>query len=124
MGLCLDSSISYTLPRLVGTNVAKELVYTGEILDAEEALELGILNHVYPDDAFEEEVIALTENIASGPTVALRHAGRLLDEGPTKSFESAVTDEWTAQAIVFETDDHEEGVRAFLDDREPGLEGR
>lgn len=124
VGLNLDSGVSYTLPRMVGTNIAKKLVYTGEILEASDALELGLLNDVYPDESFDEEVDALVQEIASGPTIALRHAKRLLDEGSTKSFDQAITDEWTAQAIVFETEDHEEGVTAFLEDREPQFQGR
>ncbi len=124
VGLTIDSGTSYMLTRLVGTNTAKELVYTGDVIDAERAADLGIFNHVYADDAFEDEVAKLVDTIASGPTVAFRHAGRLIDEGLEKPLERAINDESTAQAICMDTRDHEEGVRAFLDDRDPDFEGR
>jgi 2-(1,2-epoxy-1,2-dihydrophenyl)acetyl-CoA isomerase len=124
VGLGPDSGVSYMLPRIVGTNVAKELVYTGRILDADEAADLGLFNHVYPTDDFESEVEALTSDIAAGPTVALRHAKRLLSSGPKKTFEEAVVDEWNAQATILDTADHREGIEAFLADREPDFAGR
>ena len=124
VGLTVDAGTSYLLPRLVGENVAKELVFTGEVVDAERALELGLVNHVYPDGEFEERVNEFVERVASGPTVALRHAKRLLGEGLEKPLERAMVDEATAQGIVFQTADHEEGVTAFLDGRQPEFTGR
>ncbi|GGL48376.1 enoyl-CoA hydratase/isomerase family protein [Halocalculus aciditolerans] len=124
VGLSVDAGTSYLLPRIVGENVAKELVYTGEILDADRALDLGLLNHVYPDDDFEDEAAAFVERVADGPTVAFRHAKRLIREGLDKSLQSAMTDEATAQGLVFETDDHREGVEAFLEQRDPDFDGR
>ena len=124
VGLTVDMGTSYLLPRVVGVNVAKELVYTGEVIDAERAADLGLFNHVYPDGDFEAEVDAMVDRIASGPTVALRHAKRLVQDGLEKDFDRAQRDEVTAQGIVFETRDHEEGVAAFLEDRPPEFEGR
>lgn len=124
VGLSVDAGTSYLLPRIVGENVAKELVFTGEILDADRSLELGLLNHVWPADEFEDRANEFVAQVASGPTVALRHAKRLIDGAFDTSIERAVADEATAQGIVFETDDHEEGVRAFLDRREPEFEGQ
>jgi enoyl-CoA hydratase/carnithine racemase len=123
VGLSVDAGTSYLLPRLVGENVAKELVFTGELVEADRALDLGLVNRVYPTEEFEARADAFVERIATGPTVALRHAKRLLGEGFDKSIERAMSDEATAQGIVFGTDDHEEGVRAFLEDREPEFEG-
>lgn len=124
VGLAPDSGVSYMLPRMVGTNVAKELVYTGEILDADRAEDLGLFNHVYPAESFDDDASELIEDIASGPTVALRNAKRLIADGVTKTFGEAVSDEWTAQGTVFQTDDHREGLEAFLEDRDPEFEGR
>jgi len=124
VGLSVDAGTSYLLPRLVGTNVAKELVYTGEIVPAERAGDLGLFNHVYADDQFESEVASMVETIASGPTVAYRHAGRLVQNGLEKPLSRCLKDEATAQGIVFDTEDHAEGVAAFLEDREPAFEGR
>ncbi|UPV72892.1 enoyl-CoA hydratase-related protein [Halorussus limi] len=124
VGLSIDAGTSYLLPRIVGENVAKELVFTGELVGAERALDLGLVNHVYPAEEFDERADEFVERVATGPTVALRHAKRLLGEGLDKSVQRAMTDEATAQGIVFETDDHEEGVQAFLDGRDPEFEGQ
>lgn len=124
VGLSVDAGTSYLLPRIVGENVAKELVLTGEIVDADRAHDLGLFNHVYPTDEFDELADDLVATIAEGPTVALRHAKRLVGEGLNKSLEEALIDEARAQGIVFETKDHAEGVRAFLEGRDPAFEGR
>lgn len=124
VGLAIDAGTSYLLPRIVGLNVAKELVYSGEFVEAERALDLGLYNHVYDSDEYEEKANELIERIASGPTVALRHSKRLLETGLQKSIEEALQDETANQGMIFETDDHREGVNAFLEDRDPEYEGR
>jgi enoyl-CoA hydratase/carnithine racemase len=124
VGLSIDGGTSYLLPRVVGVNKAKELVFTGEVLGADEAEELGLFNHVYDDESFEDEVAAMVERIASGPTVAFRHAKRLIQDGLEKSLPRAIEDEATAQGVVFDTYDHGEGVDAFIEDRDPEFEGR
>ena len=124
VGLTVDMGTSYLLPRVVGINVAKELVYTGEVVEAERAAALGLFNHVYPADEFESALAETVDRIAAGPTVALGHAKRLLEEGLGKSFAAAQRDEATAQGIVYGTDDHAEGVTAFLEDRPPAFEGQ
>ncbi|WP_224450038.1 enoyl-CoA hydratase/isomerase family protein [Haloprofundus salilacus] len=123
VGLAVDSGTSYLLPRIVGDNVAKELVFTGELLDADRALELGLVNHVYADEAFDERVDAFVEKIATGPTVALRTSKRLLDQGRELSLLSAIANEAAAQSAVFETADHTEGVESFVGKRSPEFRG-
>ncbi len=124
VGLAVDAGTSYLLPRVVGLNVAKELIYTGEIMGAQRARALGLFNHVHEDGEFEEKAGELIDRIASGPTVALRHSKRLLEEGLQKSLEEALQDESANQGLVFETEDHREGVEAFLEDRSPDFSGR
>jgi len=123
VGLAVDSGTSYLLPRVVGENVAKELVFTGETVGADRAAELGLVNHVYPAGEFDDEVAAFVEEVATGPTVALRQSKRLLDDGLETSLSQAMANEAAAQAAVFETDDHREGAEAFLEKREPEFEG-
>jgi enoyl-CoA hydratase/carnithine racemase len=122
VGLAVDSGTSYLLPRLVGDNVAKELVFTGELLDADRAVDLGVANRVYPADEFDERTAAFVERIASGPTVALRTSKRLLNADDA-SLADAVANEAAAQAAVFETADHAEGVASFFEGREPEFGG-
>ncbi|UIO99176.1 enoyl-CoA hydratase-related protein [Halobaculum sp. CBA1158] len=123
VGLAVDSGTSYLLPRLVGENVAKELVYTGELLTAERAEELGVVNHAVADDEFEGRFSMLVDRIASGPTVALRTSKRLL-RSEFATLGEAIEHEAGAQAAVLESDDHAEGVAAFTEDRSPAFEGR
>lgn len=124
VGLAVDSGTSYLLPRIVGDNVARELVYTGELVDAERAAELGLANHVYPEESFEEEAEALIESIAEGPSVALRTSKRLLRRGTDGTLAAAIEHEAGAQAAVLDSADHGEGVAAFREKREPEFEGR
>jgi len=100
------------------------MVFKGEIVDAERAEELGIFNHVFPEEEYEERVEEEIEEIASGPTVAQKTAKRLLDDGATKSIERALIDEAYYAAGPVSTHDHEEGVDAFLEKRDPDFEGR
>lgn len=123
VGLAPDAGVSFLLPRFVGANVAKELLLTGEILDADRALELGLLNHVYPAEEFDDRVDQLVETIAEGPTVALRHTTRLVDAAAGKDLETALADEAATQGIMLGSYDHEEGVAAFLEGRDPAFEG-
>ena len=123
VGLAIDSGTSYLLPRRVGENVAKELVFTGEQIGAERALNLGLFNHVYATDEFDKRADEFVQTVADGPTVALRTSKRLIDEGLESSFSQAIANEATAQAAVFETSDHEEGVTAFTEKRDPVFEG-
>lgn len=124
VGLSVDSGASHLLPRAVGVNTAKRLVYSGELLDAEAALDFGLITHTVPDEAFEDELEAIVGSIADGPTVALCHAKRLLDEGPHKPYGQAMRDEAVAQGIVYDSHDHREGVDAFVSGRDPEFEGR
>lgn len=123
VGLNVDGGTSGLLPRIVGINIAKELTFTGEVVEAERAKELGIFNHVYPEAEFEERAREMVEDIASGPSVALRYTKDLINSANTKTLEQAQYDEAVAQAAVVKTDDHEAGVRAFLDDHDPEFTG-
>jgi len=123
VGLNVDSGASQLLPRIVGENVAKELLYTGELIDADRAEAVGLFNHVYPDDEFEERVAGMVDRIASGPTVALKQSKRLVEQGQTGSLDEAIANEAAAQIVSASADDHEEGVRAFVESREPEFRG-
>lgn len=123
VGLAVDTGTSYLLPRQVGTSKAKELVLTGELLDAEAAEELGLFNRVFEED-FEAEAAAFIEPIATGPTVALRTSKQLIEQGFDVSLADAIANEAAAQAAVLDSYDHEEGATAFTERREPKFEGR
>jgi len=124
VGLAVDSGTSYFLPRIVGENTAKDLVLTGRMIGAEEADDLGLFTHVYPDEEFEARFDEYVEPIATGPTIALKTSKRLLRQGLESTLEQAMTNEAGAQAAVFETHDHEEGATAFMEKRDAEFEGR
>lgn len=123
VGLSVDAGASHFLPRIVGEGVAKELVYTGELVGAERAADLGLFNRVCPTDRFETEVDAFLDRVASGPTVALSNSKRLIEAGARRSLDEAIDAETAAQALSASTDDHIEGVRAFVEHRDPAFEG-
>jgi enoyl-CoA hydratase/carnithine racemase len=122
VGLGIDTGTSYLLPRQVGVSKAKELVFTGELLEAEAAEELGLFNHVFESD-FESQAEAFVEPIATGPTVALRNSKKLIEQGYDTSLRDAQDNEAAAQAAVFATHDHEEGANAFMEGRDPEFRG-
>lgn len=123
VGLAIDTGTSYLLPRQVGVSKAKELVITGEMLDAGEAADLGLFNHVFEEE-FDRQVEEFVEPIATGPTVALRTSKKLIEQGFSTSLKDALDNEAAAQAAVFNTDDHVEGANAFMEGRAPEFEGK
>ncbi|WP_302080490.1 enoyl-CoA hydratase/isomerase family protein [Salinibaculum rarum] len=124
VGLSVDSGTSYLLPRQVGENVAKELVYTGELVDSDRANRLGLFNHVYPDDEFQERAQELVDTVATGPTVALEESKRLIEAGPSRTFAEAVDAEADALRTTLATADHAEGAQSFVEQRDPEFEGQ
>jgi 2-(1,2-epoxy-1,2-dihydrophenyl)acetyl-CoA isomerase len=123
MGLSVDSATSALLPSLVGENIAKELVYTGELLGPERARQLGLFNHVYPVDEFEQQARKVVDRIASGPTLALKQSKQLLEAGRDRSASEAIDAETDALAETLDSNDHAEGVRAFAQQEDPEFTG-
>ena len=123
VGLVPGDGGCYFLPRLVGMARALELLWTGDFVDAGEALRLGIVNHVYPDETFADDAMTLARRIASGPQVAIRTIKRA-------TYQSAGTDLRTAldlisshMVVVRATDDSAEAMTAFRERREPRFVG-
>jgi enoyl-CoA hydratase/carnithine racemase len=123
IGLSIDSGTSYLLPRVVGEKTAMELVYTGDLIEAEKAQELGLVNRVFPTEAFDERCSEVIETVATGPTIALKHSKQLLQRGGERSFDEAIEAEVESLGTVFETGDFSEGVTAFVERRTPEFEG-
>lgn len=123
-GLSMDAGASWLLPRLVGEKKALELAMTGRTVEADQADDLGLVNHVYAEDEFEQQAEGFVQQLARGPPLALPHIKRLVRRGTDRPLDEALDEEASVQAAMFDTEDYEEGVRAFLEKRDPEFEGR
>jgi 2-(1,2-epoxy-1,2-dihydrophenyl)acetyl-CoA isomerase len=124
VGLVPDGGGTYFLPRLVGTAKAMELILLADIIDAQEALRIGLVNRVVPGDQLEQETLKLAERLAQGPTVAYGLAKTGLYQGLGMSLEDVLNMEARNQAMAVRTADRAEGVAAFLEKRPPRFTGR
>lgn len=123
VGLGPDTGASFLLPRLVGQKRALELFYTGELLAAEQAAEEGLVTDVLADSALDDAVDDVADRLATGPTASFAASKRLVHENADRDFDAALAAEADSQALLTTTRDHQEGVAAFLEDREPTFEG-
>jgi 2-(1,2-epoxy-1,2-dihydrophenyl)acetyl-CoA isomerase len=123
-GLHPDWGGTYFLPRVVGLAKAAELIFTGEVIDAAEALRLGIVSRVLPPEELLPAARALAATIAAGPPIAIRLAKRALYRNADSDLRSALEFETFAQNACFETEDAGEGIRAFVEKRAPQFRGR
>jgi 2-(1,2-epoxy-1,2-dihydrophenyl)acetyl-CoA isomerase len=122
IGLTPDGSSSYFLPRLVGQRRALELILTNRMLTAHEALEWGIVTRVVPDAELTAEAEALARQLAAGPTRAFGASKRLLQLGWTESLETQMAHETRSISEAARGPEGQEGMRAFLEKREPKFE--
>lgn len=124
VGLVPDVGGTYLLPRVVGKAKAKELIFSYRMLDAKEALELGIVNRVVPHEELEAAVSELAERIAQGPTFAFGMAKKIVNRSFEIDMSAALEMEAMAQALAGNSEDHKEGVAAFFEKRSPQFKGR
>jgi len=124
IGLIPDGGATFILPRMIGFSRAMELSLLGERLPAEKALEWGLVNRIYEDDQLMPEACKLAEALAGGPTQAMR----LIRQAYWKSIDNTYVEqlhvERTLQRQAGQTDDHREGVSAFLEKRPAKFQGK
>ncbi|MFC0600438.1 enoyl-CoA hydratase/isomerase family protein [Streptomyces palmae] len=123
-GLVPDGGGAYLLPRLVGPQRAKELLFFGDALPAAEAERLGLVNRVVPDAELAETAQAWAERLATGPTRAFALTKQLVNSSLEADRGAAFAAEAAAQEVNMATADAQEGVRAFVERRPPRFLGR
>jgi enoyl-CoA hydratase len=124
LGLLPGASGTQRLARLLPPSIAKQLLMTAEMLTADDALRWGLVNRVVPAGEALAASLELARSLAIGPPKALAAAKRLVDEGTEMPFDTAVGLEREVVAMLFATDDRQEGVAAFLEKRQPTFTGR
>ena len=119
LGIIPGHAGSQRLPRLVGVGKAKELIFTGDVIDAAEALRIGLVNKVTTPESLMEEAENLAKKIiAVGPT-AVRVAKTVINRGLDTNLTTATSYEMEAFSMLFSTDEAKEGMKAFMEKRKP-----
>ena len=112
------------MTRLVGTARARELLFTGDRVDAARCEAIGLVNRVVPDDKLQAEAFALAKSLAEGPRLALRYMKDNLDEALLFDFETARDHEAERLIRLTTTADHKEAVQAFIEKRKAVFTGK
>ena len=123
-GLSVDFGGTWLLPRLVGLHKAKELAFFADVIGAEEAERLGLVNRVVPAEELDSFVAGWAQRLAGLPPMALSMTKTMLNNSLMVSMDQALEDEARSQNVNFGTSDFREAVSAFLEKREPRFEGR
>jgi 2-(1,2-epoxy-1,2-dihydrophenyl)acetyl-CoA isomerase len=123
-GLSLDFGGSWLLPRRVGLHKAKELAFFADIIGADEAEHIGLVNRVVPDAELDTFVAEWAGRLAAGPPIAIAQTKRLLDNAMNVTMEEALDDEGMAQSVnIAGTKDTPEAFLAFVEKRQPNFRG-
>jgi len=124
MGLVPGDGGAYFLPRLTGVSRGLELLLTGDVIDPEEALRLGIVNRVVPHENLMEETMKLAAKIAAKPPLAIRMMKRAVYQGQTSTLRAHLDYISSQISLLSETHDHMEAATAFLEKRTPVFTGK
>ena len=123
MGLIPGDGGTYTLPRIVGVQRALDMMWTGKMFTAQEALEMGYLMAVYEPDELMPKVTEYARQIARGPATAIQLMKKLVYRSANLPFDEHLDMAQMAMFIAQSTDDAKEGPRAFVEKREPQFKG-
>lgn len=124
VGLIPGDGGAYFLPRVVGMAKACELTFTGEVIDAETANAIGLVNHVIPHGSLMEEAFVLARKIAAKPPEALRMSKRLLYAGQGATLRQLLDQSAAYQALCHFSEDHREALKAIFEKRQPEFKGQ
>lgn len=124
IAFCPDSGCSYFLTRRVGHQKAAEIMWFGKKLDSTEALNLGLVNTVVPNDKVMSQAMEWAENLATGPLQTLIMDKKLFRMAEWNDFSRQAEQENTFQVLAYQAEDFKEGVMAFMQKRKPKYQGR
>ncbi|MBS1646688.1 MAG: enoyl-CoA hydratase/isomerase family protein [Bacteroidetes bacterium] len=124
IGLIPDSGGTFFLPRLIGFQKALALALLGDKVAADEALQMGMLYEVVPDENLQSISLQIAETLSNMPTKALGLTKKLFNQGTNHSLEQQLAAEGNAQVTAAKSEDYQEGVNAFLEKRKPIFKGR
>lgn len=124
VGLSCDTGTSWTLPRLVGRGKAMELLLWPRSVTAAEALEIGLVNWVFPPDQLVDEVADISARLAAGPTLAFAAVKEAVQYAATHTFDEALAFESQLMARTGGSADHRNAVRSFVAKEKPTYSGR
>jgi enoyl-CoA hydratase len=112
------------LARLVGTGKAKELIFTGEMINAEEALKIGLVNHVVAEEELLDKAIEIANKIRANSQLAVRFAKSAINRGIETDLETGMEIERDLFGLCFANEDQKEGMKAFLEKRKPEFKNK
>ncbi len=124
INLGLTSEGIYFLTRVIGVGKATELCFTGRIIEAHEAERLGIVNYVFPDSELHQRALEMAESLGRGPTEAIGRIKLLINSSYMSPLEQHLQQECRFIAETARTEDFREGIRAFLEKRDPVFRGK
>ena len=123
VGILPGAGGTQRLSRLVGVGKAKELIFTGKIISAQDAEKIGLVNKVVAKENLLKETLEVAESIASKSPIVTKIAKLVINKGYDADLASGLKLETLAQSLVFSTKDHMEGIDAFLEKRSPKFTG-
>ena len=124
LGIIPGGGGTQRLTRLVGEGKSIEMILTGEIIDAQTALAIGLVNHVVPADQLETKTMEIANRIAEKSPIALRLAKEAVKVASRSNLDEGLRREVDLFTLVFSSEDKDEGVKAFLEKRKPEFKGR
>ena len=123
-GVLPESGGTWILPRLVGWAKAAEIIFTGRTLDADQCLALGLVNQVVPEASLMEATRALANEIAANAPLAVQSAKRMMRIGLSEQFDDHVHHVFLQLLPLFQSQDFREGMKSFLEKRDPKFQGK
>ena len=124
LGIIPGAGGTQRLPRLIGAGRAKELIYSGEFIDAAEALRIGLVNKVVPSDQLMPEALKFAKRLTKLGAIALRMAKTAINEGLQMDLEAGLQYERQCYSLLYATQDQKEGMKAFKEKRKPQFQGK